>query len=77
MKTEKFQTMVVAKEAKVNKEGQPYGVVTIMDGSNPLNIVTKDDVLYNSVEVFKVHDVVLDIKFGKYPKAEFLSIEVA
>lgn len=77
MKTQKFSSMVVAKEMKFNKDGLPYGVITVMDGTNPLNLITKDNEVFHSVELYKIHDIVLDITLGKYTKVSIDSIEVA
>jgi hypothetical protein len=72
MVTEKILTMVVAKESKVNKNGEPYGVISIMDNSNVLNLVTKDHALFNDVEVFKKYEVKLDIVLGKYTQVKIV-----
>ena len=75
MKTEKFESFVVGKETKVSKNnGEPYGLVSIMDGTDVLSIMTKDKALFDSVQAFSKCDVVLDVKMGKYPKVEFVSI---
>lgn len=75
MKTQKFDSLVVGKEMKVNKEGQPYGIVVIMDGTNVLNIVVKDKALYDSAKLYKPCKIVLDVVWGKYPKLEILELE--
>lgn len=75
MRTGKIKTMVVGKEAKVNKNNEPYGIITIMDGADPLALVTKDDKLFQKAEVFKPCEVVLDIKVGKYTKVEIVEFQ--
>lgn len=68
MVTEKIKTLVVGKETKVNKNNEPYGIISVMDGTDVLNLVTKDNALFNDVEVYKQYEIRLDIKLGKYTK---------
>lgn len=74
MRTEEIKSFVVGKESKISKNNEPYGVITVMDGTNPLNLVTKDKALFDSIEPFKQCSMVLDITMGKYPKVEIVRI---
>lgn len=72
MVTEKINTLVVGKETKVSKNNEPYGIISIMDGTEVLNLVTKDNALFNDIEVYKQYEVRLDIKLGKYPRVSIV-----
>lgn len=74
MKTEKFETICVGKEAKISKQNEPYGVISIMDGANVLNLVTKDQNLFNEIKSMKPYVVQLDVSIGKYTKVDIVSM---
>lgn len=72
MRTETIKTMVVGKELKVNKNNEPYGIISIMDDTDVLPLVTKDNALFSDIEVFKQYEVKLNVKFGKYTKVSIV-----
>lgn len=75
MRTEFFESICVNKEKKTSKDGVEYGVITFMDGSKPVNVVVKDNTIYELVENMKPCQVQLGITlYNNFNKIELLEV---
>lgn len=70
----KVQVPVVGKEIKTStKTGKVYGLVSFMDGVDAINAMLDDTAVLEKIELLKVADLTLELKFGKYPKINLIA----
>lgn len=64
-----LDTIIVGKEKKVSQKGNKYGIVSFMDGTNPIRAMIKDLNLYEKIISFEQAEIMLNVDL-RYAKAE-------
>ena len=74
------ENFIIAKEKRMSKKGNEYGIITIIDNSNStltVNCLVENMEMFERIPVLKKCNMILNIGLGKYRNITVNDVRIA